>query len=294
MDLEDWVYADNHAYLTIRRNCEKEPHTLICLCKTAYDAYKTLVVHYENKMISDLGIVLSNVTSCKYREEDSIHDHINTFETLWETLFTTAHGPLKPKHKNFGKGLRLISSDDAAKTELLLATFPPKYHLAIQNLRSHEDYSYVDIVANLKFSIRKPTWIRTNTGTKRDPIVQRTGNGRPTGIIDTSKTCGYCIKVKGWRGIGHIESECRTNKRKQANSQEGNSGVKRLESRPYEDDSDNEFELDQGARITEILSNRRAPRNPRVNMINAGKVATNRTGHYEFDTGAQVHTTNEL
>ena len=292
MDLEDWTYADNHAYLTIRRNCEKEPHTLIRLCKTSHDAYKTLVLHYENKMISDLGIVLSNVTSCKYREEDSIHDHINTFETLWETLFATAHGPLKTKHKNFGKGLRLISSDDAAKTELLLATFPPKYHLTIQNLRTHDDFTYGDIVANLKFSIRKPTWVRTNTGTKKDPIILRTGGPN----IDTSKTCGYCIKVKGWRGIGHIESECRTKKRERSNQGSQDSGVKRIDSRPYGEDSDsgNEFELDQGARITEINSNRRITQQPkRVNMIKAGKI-NNRVNQYEFDTGAQVHTTNEL
>ena len=287
MDLEDWIAADNHAYLTMKKNCEREPHTLIRLCKTSYDAYKTLVVHYENKMISDLGIVLSNVTNCKYREEDSIHDHINNFETLWETLFATAHGPLKPKHKSFGKGLRLISSDDAAKTELLLATFPPKYHLTIQNLRTHDDFSYGDVVANLKFSIRKPTWVRTNTGTKKDPIVLRTeGNQR---LIDTSKVCNYCKNVKGWRGIGHLEKDCRTKKREQSNPE-----VKRLDNKPYEDDSDNEFELDQGARITEVLSNRRTPRYPRVNMIKAGKLANNRTGHYEFDTGAQVHTTNEL
>ena len=67
MDYEDWTAADNHAYLTMRRNCEKEPHTLIRLCKTSYDAYKTLVVHYENKMISDLGIVLSNVVDGQRR-----------------------------------------------------------------------------------------------------------------------------------------------------------------------------------------------------------------------------------
>ena len=287
MDWEDWVYADNHAYLTIRKNCEKEPHTLIRLCKTAFDAYKTLVLHYENKMISDLGIVLSNVTSCKYREEDSIHDHINTFETLWETLFATAHGPLKPKHKNFGKGLRLISSDDAAKTELLLATFPPKYHLTIQNLRTHDDFTYGDIVANLKFSIRKPTWIRTNTGTKKDPIVLRTeGNQRS---IDTSKTCGYCIKIKGWRGIGHLEKDCRTKKREMAASSE----VKKIDNRAYEE-SEDDFELDQGARITEINANKRSGnRYPRIGMIKADRI-NNRTGQYEFDTGAQVHTTNEL
>ena len=290
MDHEDWVAADNHAYLTMRKNCEKEPHTLIRLCKTSYDAYKTLVVHYENKMIADLGIVLSNVTSCKYREEDSIHDHINTFETLWETLFATAHGPLKPKHKNFGKGLRLISSDDAAKTELLLATFPSKYHLTIQNLRTHDDFTYGDIVANLKFSIRKPSWVRTNTGTKKDPIVLRTeGSQRPAGHIDTTKTCNYCKNVKGWRGIGHTERECRTKKR-ESNNQGSESGVKKIDSRAYNEDSDDDFELDQGARITEINANRR---HPRIHMIKAGRI-NNRTGQYEFDTGAQVHTTNEL
>ena len=143
-------------------------------------------------------------------------------------------------------------------------------------------------MANLKFSIRKPAWTRTNTGTKKDPIILRTETGRP---INTSKTCGYCIKVKGWRGIGHVESECRTKKRERNNQE---SGVKRIDSKPHEEDSDNEFELDQGARITEINSNRRAPRNPRVYMIKAGKVNKNRAGQYEFDTGAQVHTTNEL
>ena len=288
MDYEDWIAADNHAYLTMKKNCEKEPHTLIRLCKTSYDAYKTLVVYYENKMISDLGIVLSNVTNCKYREEDSIYDHINAFETLWETLFATAHGPLKPKHKNFGKGLRLISSDDAAKTELLLATFPPKYHLTIQNLRTHDDFTYGDIVANLKFSIRKPTWVRTNTGTKKDPIVLRTGGPN----IDTSKTCGYCIKVKGWRGIGHIESECRTKKRERSATTE----VKKIDNRPYNEEREDDFELDQGARITEVNANRRYPRNKntRIHMIRASRTKHDRTGQYEFDTGAQVHTTNEL
>ena len=75
------------------------------LYKTSYEAYKTLVVHYENKMISDLGIVLTNITSCRYREEDEIHDHINNFAVLWESLFATAYDPLKPADKTFGKAL---------------------------------------------------------------------------------------------------------------------------------------------------------------------------------------------
>ena len=156
---EDWTYADNHAYLTMRRNCEKEPHTLIRLCKTTYEAYKILVVHYEHKMISDLGIVLTNVTSCRYKDEgtETIHDHINNFEVLWKSLFATAHGPLKPVDKILGKELRIICSHNRAKRELLLATFCPKYHLTVQNLRTKDDYTYGDIVANLKASIRKLT-----------------------------------------------------------------------------------------------------------------------------------------
>jgi hypothetical protein len=292
---EDWVYADNHAYLTIRRNCEKEPHTLIRLCKTSHEAYKTLVTHYENKMISDLGIVLTNVTSCRYTEESTIHEHINAFEVLWENLFATSHGPLKPADKIFGKGLRIISSNDRAKRELLLATFPPRYHQTVQNLRTKDDYTYGDIVANLKMSIRKPTWIRTTTGagngSRKDPIVLRNesggpNNGRGKQEIDTSKTCGYCIKVKKWRGIGHTENECRTKARERGNAGGPNPGVRRIDSKAYEE-SEDDFELDQGARITEIHTTR-------IHMIKAGKVDNIRNGQYEFDTGAQVHTTNEL
>jgi len=34
--------------------------------------------------------------------------------------------------------------------------------------------------------------------------------------LDTSKTCKYCIDFKGWKGIGHTESECYTKKREAA------------------------------------------------------------------------------
>ena len=95
--------------------------------------------------------------------------------------------------------------------------------------------------------------------------------------------------MKGWKGIGHTESECRTKKRERGNNSGNNnsSGVKRIDTKPYKE-SEDEFELDQGPRITEVHSNAK-----RVNMIKAGKT-NNRTGQYEFDPGTQVHTTNEL
>ena len=46
---------------------------------------------------------------------------------------------------------------------------------------------------------------------------------------DTSRTCKYCIDVKGWKGIGHTESECFTTKR------EAGKEVKEVEE---EDDDD--------------------------------------------------------
>ena len=117
-------------------------------------------------------------------------------------------------------------------------------------------------------------------------MVLRTETGN-RGSSDPSKTCGYCIKVKGWRGIGHTVSECRTKKRERSTTTE----VKKIDNKPYSEDSDNDFELDQGTRITEIKI---ARRQPRINMIKAGKLTNNRVGQYQFDTAAQVHTTNEL
>ena len=176
-------------------------------------------------------------------------------------------------------------------------TFPthiPRYAQLVQNLRSQRGYSYGDLVANLKIYVPQIGWKKKShqgawTGSKTDPVVLRTGNEGPRGPIDTTKTCRYCIDVKGWRGIGHTERDCRTKKRERSNPGITNtSGVKKIDSKAYNEDSDDDFELDQGARITEINSNRR------VHMIRASRVEQNRTGQYEFDTGAQVHTTNEL
>ena len=178
--------------------------------------------YYKNKTVSDLGIVVIDVTKMSYNESEGIEKHISNFEERWERMVTTASGNLKEIHHNFGKALRLIGNDDVAKKEFLLATFPTsilKYSQLVQNLRTKEDHTYGDLVANLKQYVPQLVWkkkenSRQGNGTKADETitVSRTGQlidrfGKP---LDMSKTCGYCQNVKKWRGIGYLELDCKT------------------------------------------------------------------------------------
>ena len=287
LDEDEWYEANYFALLTMKRNCEEEPHSLIELCDYAFEAYEILQTHYENRMVSDLGIIIAGVTKSIYTDNTPIEAHIQDFEQKWKKMATI--GSVRDEYQDFANHIQGIGKLEVAKIEFLLLTFPthiPRYAQLVQNLRSKEQYTYGDIVANLKLYVPQIGWKKKShqgawTGSKTDPVVLKTEAGNR----ESNKICGYCIKVKGWRGIGHTESECRTKKRERSSTE-----VKKIDNKPYEE-SEDDFELDQGARITEINSNRR---HPRVYMIKAGKISNDRTGQYEFDTGAQVHTTNEL
>ena len=148
-------------------------------------------------------------------------------------------------------------------------TFPTDIHRyvqLIQNLRSQTGYSYGDLVVNLKIYVPQIRWKKKSnqgawTGSKTDLLVLRIENDnkggkrdrRTEGPIDTSKTCRYCIDVKGWRGIRHTERDCRTKKRECSNPATTSlCGVKKIVSKPYNKESDYDFELDQEARIAEV------------------------------------------
>ena len=275
----------------MKRNCEDEPLGLIELCEYAFEAYEILQTHYENRMVSDLGVIISGVTRSSYSENITIEAHIQDFEQKWKKMATI--GSVDEENQEFARHIQGLGKLESAKKEFLLMTFPthiPRYAQLVQNLRSQKGYSYGDLVANLKIYVPQIGWKKKShqgawTGSKTDPVVLKADTRGP---LDTSKNCRYCKDVKGWRGIGHTERECRTKKRESSNQGSG-SEIKKIDSKPFEE-SEDEFELDQGARITEIHNNRRF----RVNMIKAGRITHKRTGQYEFDTGAQVHTTNEL
>ena len=276
--------AQAFTLLTIEKNCEDEPHRLIRHCDSAAEAFKKLRNHYENKMVADLGITVAGVVKLAYKEEGGkIEDHIRAFEEKWDKMAMTATSKLKEENKDFGIWLAGLAYCDNGKKEFLLMTFPDtvKYNQLVQSLRNKSDHTYDDIVANLRSYVPQLAWKkRDNYGqgkTKEDPItINRNAQqltdrfGKP---LDMSMTCEYCQKVKQWRGIGHTEAECKTKKREKERNPTTTAKPVKLDL----DDSD-----DEGVKVQRMF----------IRMIKAIQ-SQRHSGWYEYDTGAQVHTTNE-
>jgi len=98
-----------------------------------------------------------------------------------------------------------MAKDELAKVEFLLDSLLPYYYNTIENIKS-KDINYDDVVQKLIQYVPLRQKGRKQGDTKEDPVVLKAQ-------IDTSKKCKYCIDVKGWKGIGHTEAECRTKKR---------------------------------------------------------------------------------
>ena len=183
-----WNKATNFTMLVIRNNCEEGPHQLIRLCDTAAEAYNKLKIQYENKMVADLGVVLTGITKMEYKDSIPIESYINNFEEKWENMIVTAGGTLKESHREFGNLLLGLGRNEMAKKEFLLSTFPThimKYGQLVQNLRTREDYTYADMVANIKQYAPQLVWKKNedrhkgdnkqHTGSKENPVILRTG-----------------------------------------------------------------------------------------------------------------------
>ena len=296
LKLKTWNRINGFILQTMRLNCEEGPLRLIGLAETASDAFAILKNNYENRQVADLGVAFTSVTKMSFKEGTSIKTHIEDFETKWENMGNISAGHLKPELKDFGRLLQYLSINELAKKELLLATFPThimKYSQLVQNMRIKTDYTYGDLVSNLKQYVPQLEWKKKDhgnggTGSKENPVVlaayqqgqQRNNNGPPKdkfgNLLDTSKQCGYCQKVKKWRGIGHVESECKTKQRERGGENQKQGGQVKA---AYEETDDFEIQSQLGG--------------VKIGMIRIGRVKRQNAGWYEFDTGAQAHTTNE-
>ena len=125
-----------------------------------------------------------------------------------------------------------------------------------------EDYGYDDVARKLREYVparQKGSWRKEADGSKEDPLVLKVENK------DNGKRCQYCI-AKGWKGLYHTESECRTKKREKARAKKAKAEEEEKE------DSDSEG-------VT-------------TKMIRIGKTKNGHEGLYEYDTAATHHTTN--
>ena len=174
LDEDEWYEANYFALLTMKRNCEEEPLGLIELCDYAFEAYEILQTHYENRMVSDLGVILSGVTKLSYSENTPIETHIQEFEQKWKKITTI--GGVQEDYQEFAEHLQGIGKLEVAKKEFLLMSFPthiPRYAQLVQNLRSQPHFSYGDLVANLKIYVPQ-------IGGKRNPTRGHGPEVKPT------------------------------------------------------------------------------------------------------------------
>jgi hypothetical protein len=142
----------------------------------------------------------------------------------------------------FGRGLKEFSTSDKAKAEFL-KSLPFFYANTVENIRA-KDHEYDDVARKLKEYIPQRQKGRKKEGTQENPIVLKTEAQKDRN--DNSKRCNYCIDTKGWKGIGHTESECSTKK------QEEKKAVKKGKARendPSNGDSDIEDAIILNTRV---------------------------------------------
>ena len=83
LHLRKKTYLRGQAFviLTIEQNSDDDVYRLIRNCTTAASKFQRLRENYENKLVADLGIVISDVVKLIYKEEEGdIRFHIWTFD----------------------------------------------------------------------------------------------------------------------------------------------------------------------------------------------------------------------
>jgi hypothetical protein len=266
-ELRSWKDANAVALLTMRKNCEDDVKARIGNLTSAKDAYAELKKAYEGKTATEFYALLDSLTSISFDDrKSSIEEHVTNYERAWNRFVGVVSRADLTTDDGFGKGLREFASSDKAKAEFLLKSLPTVYANTIENVRA-KDYGYDDVARKLKEYIpmrqksKKGSMKNDTEGSAENPIILKADKKK-----DSSKQCDYC-KEKGWKGIGHTESEYFTKKREQK-------VVKKTKT--FDDTDDEEDEVYVGTVRIKIA------------------IPGNLTGEYQYDTGTTHHTTNEF
>jgi len=252
-----WDDVNGVVKLTIINNCEPEVRARVGSFPKAKNAYDELKKAFEGKSVTELGALMKSVTRMNFdNRKMTIQEHIADYGRAWNT-FTAITARLDlTKDDGFGSAPQQMAKSEKAKVEFLLDSLPPFYSNTVENIKSKEE-SYDDTIRKLIQYVPLRQKSRKQEGTKEDPVVLKTEKKQ----LDPSKTCRYCIDVKGWRGVGHTEAECYTKKREAAKR------TKKVEGE--EEDNGN------------------------VLCIKVGKAET-KDGYFQFDAATTHHTTNKL
>jgi hypothetical protein len=264
-----WKNANTIALLTIRKNCSNDVRARIETIATAKEAFDELKSAYETKTTTEYYALLSSLSMIYDDRKQTIQEHILEYERAWNMCASVMSriDLGATQDDGFGQGLRLISRSNKAKAEYLLMSLPPFYANTVENIRAKE-YKYDDVVHKLKdyVAARQKSGKKKaglGDGSAENPIVLRTEEEK------SKKKCEYCW-AKGWKGLGHTESECFTKKREQRKVQKSKTVA----------DSDSDEE-DNGSAYADVV---------KVKLT----MSANKLGEYQYDTATSHHTTNEL
>jgi len=240
--------------LPIINNCKLEVRARIGSFPTAKEAYNELKKAYEGKSVTELGALMKSVTQMNFDDRKiTIQEHIADFGRAWNTFTAITAWLDLTKDDGFGNALQQLAKSEKTKVEFLLDSLPPFYSNTVENIKSKEE-SYDDTIRKLIQYVPLRQKSRKQEGTKEDPVVLKTEKK----TLNTSKKCKYCIDIKGWKYIGHMEAECYTKKREA-------SKAKKID----------------------------AKEDGNVLCIKVGKTET-KDGHFQYDTATTHHTTNQL
>ena len=254
-----WQKANDLTLLTILKNCENNVRSRIGTCELAKDAYDELKKAYEGKTATEFYALLDSLTNIPFDDrKNTINEHITHYEATWNRFVgVISRADLTAAEDDgFGAGLQKFAKSDRAKSEFLLKSLPAYYSNTVENIRA-KDHGYGDVARKLREYVparQRRSRKKEADSTKDDPLVLKVENK------DNGKRCQYCI-AKGWKGLNHTESECRTKKREKAKA-------KKTKAEEEEEGSDSEG-------VT-------------IKMIRIGKTTCGHEGLYEYDTAAPI------
>ena len=223
-----WMRSSQRAKGFLLLNVDKGLMPLISSAPDATIAWNRLEEKFDRRTTTTLHSLMKTILTLRCSNKREIAPHIEQFDELWDRLLqrtNEASSATTPDSSSSSASTSRSSSTETLETLLLplasspiakgaffITSLPTSLDNVIDNLTTKDTVTYTDICNKLL-----DLYPSTSQSSADNAAFFTTNNRKDTrkGKGDQpkdGKLCGYC-KSKGFKGIGHLESECRTKKR---------------------------------------------------------------------------------
>ncbi|KAH8150322.1 uncharacterized protein LAJ45_05533 [Morchella importuna] len=161
--------------------------------ENAYHAWKALKDLYDRVSPNTTITLLSRVLDTKMQDNGNLTEHLETFNTNWNTLKTRSQSG---DHK-LAQALLPLTKSNEAMAAFLLASLPKSMSNVVDNIQTKQDVTYEDVRQRLQ-NLQEETPL---TGNNR--VLHTRSTPTPNG-----KECTWC-KKRNNPYQGHEYKECR-------------------------------------------------------------------------------------